>query len=157
MTRNPFLTRNYPDAFNGRFSTNSSIDLSVSHPTQPTASVLWDAFSQRVNPLVRIIFSWSLSYWRSASTDQHLQKQLDDSEHALLFSLYLVSTTSLSEEECEEELHQPKATLMSKYQVLCEEALARTNILCITDITVLKALTIYMVSLPSTKPAFGLR
>lgn len=107
--------------------------------------MLWNVFGERVEPMVRIMFTWSLKQLRSASIDPQLRSQFTDAEHGFMFSLYLISVVSLSDEECNKTLHQPKSFLLSQFQLLCEEALTRTKLFCITNITVLRALTMYMV------------
>ena len=62
-----------------------------------------------------------------------------------MFALCLLTIVSLSDEECKGNLQQPRISLLFEYQMLCEKALSRTNIFCMTDITVLKAFTMYMV------------
>lgn len=131
------------------------INLAGRCPSQQDAVTLWNTFDYRVNPLVRICFSWALKSLRSASVGPECQKQLTDAEHALIFSLYLISVISLSDQDCRRELHQPRSILLAEFQMLCEEALSRTNLFCITDITVLKALTIYMVTRTPLKSAFN--
>ena len=140
---------NHPDAFRGAFCSMNTFDLAERHPSQQIAKSLWNAFWQRIKPVTAISFSWALKrmYERSIDPDEHLS----DAEHAFLFSIYLTSVNSLSEEECREELQRPKPSLVSEYQMLCEEALARTNLLCITDITVLKTLAFYLVRHMSRK------
>ncbi|KAL9109897.1 MAG: hypothetical protein Q9227_005420 [Pyrenula ochraceoflavens] len=142
--KNPFLTRNHPNAFQAMFSSRDPIDLASRCPSPQDATTLWNVFNQRVNPVVRISFSWALKPLHSISMHPEHQKQLTDAEHAFIFSMYLSSAVSLSDEECQRELHQPRSYIISELQILCEEALSRTNLFCMTDITVLKALTIYM-------------
>lgn len=149
--------RKSPNALQAMFGSNSSVDLAASYPSRREAITLWNIFDQRVHPLVRISFSWALKSLRSASIEIEDQKQLTDAEHAFVFSLYLLSVISLSDEDCLREMHQPRPVLLSDFQMLCEEALTRTNLLCITDITVLKALTLYMVGRHSTCDASKLK
>ena len=56
-----------------------------------------------------------------------------------------MSILSLSDEECERNMHQSRLGLISEFQMLCEEALSHINIFCLTDITMMKALTVYLV------------
>jgi hypothetical protein len=110
-------------------------------PSPANAGVLWAAFYQRVNPLLAISFRRASKNPEAAS----FQRPLTDAECAFLFAGFLISVVSFSDGECESELHQSRSVLLVEYQTLCEEAVARTNLFCITDILVLKALTIYMV------------
>ena len=96
-------------------------------------------------PVTTISFGWALNQFRSISMDIEDRKRLSNAEHAFLFSLYLAGVISLSDEECKRDVQQSRLNLLTEYQTLCEEALSRTNLLCMTDITVLKALALYMV------------
>lgn len=98
-----------------------------------------------MNPLVRISFDWALKDLEAACLDGERQQKFTNAEHGFVFSIYLVSVVSLSEEDCSKELHQPRTLLRDNFHMLCEEALSRTNLFRVTDIVVLKALTIYMV------------
>ncbi|KAL6721752.1 hypothetical protein ACLMJK_000857 [Lecanora helva] len=144
VAENPFLTRNYPHALQGIFFGRSSIDLASRYPSQQDAITLWKIFNLRVNPVVRISFNWALMLLHSASMHPEYQKQFTDAEHALMFSLYLSSVISLSDEDCRREMHQPRSLLIAEFHTLCEEAFSRNNLLCMTDITVLQALAVYI-------------
>lgn len=153
-TRDIFLTRDNPNALQGIFCSRKSIDLATRCPSRHDATTLWNIFYQRVNPLIRMLFSWALKRLHSASIDPESQEQLSAAEHAFIFSLYLISVVSLSDEECRRELHQSRSLLLSKFETLCEEAFSCTNLFCTTDIMVLKALNVYMVSCYFLKVAF---
>lgn len=111
------------------------------------AQALWTIFKQRVNPLIRISFNWDLDRLESATVLAACPTRADDAQDALLSSIYLASIVSVSDAECETKLHRSKSSLLSEFQTLCEEALARTNILCMKNIVSLKAMAIYLVSI----------
>ena len=157
--KGPFLTRNHPNAFQRMFRSNDEISASERYPSREDALTLWDTFSQRVHPILRISFSWELKRLQLSSTDADDRRRMSDAEHAFIFSLFFISVASLSEEECKMKLKQPRSFLLNEYQLLCEETLSRTNLFCMTDIMVLKALTVYMVAPPlfHTPSFHGLR
>jgi len=140
------MTHNSPHAFQGVMSSKNSVELSTRYPSSQDATKLWHYFRQRVQPVARISFDAELKRLETVSFDSESRKQLSDAEHAFVFSLYLISVVSLSDEDCKRELHQSKSWLVLEYQLLCEEALSRTNLFCMTDIIVIKALTVYMVT-----------
>lgn len=141
-TKNPFMVRNAPNAFQAIFGSGYPADLSLRGPSRQDALTLWRFFSQRVNPVLRISFDKEL-----ACLNPENRKQLTDVEHTLTYSIYLLTVLSLSDEECRRELQQPRSLMVSHFQTLCEESLSHTNPFCVTNITVLKALAIYLVSL----------
>lgn len=123
----------------------SSVEVAKKLPSEANAAELWIVFYQRVNPLIRITFSWELQRLQRASVDSEQQNQLSHAECTLLCSLYLLSAISLSEEECTKRLCRSKSQLISEFDSLFNEALSCIGLLCINDIIVLKALTMYIV------------
>lgn len=154
--QNPFKAKDLPDAMQGILRGQDSVDRSISWLSQQDALTLWRTFAHRVQPLVRISFDWNLKRLSDRFVAAHLTLQifgtsqptdtLSESELALVYSIYLVSVVSLSEEECSMLLHQSKSFVLFQLQLLCEDALYKTNIFCITDIKVLQALAHYMIS-----------
>lgn len=90
-------------------------------------------------------YTWALDVLRKKSSDVELQQQLSVVESALVFSIYYISASSLHDDECKTLLQQSRSSLLSQYQATCEEALLRTNLLCMNDILVMKAIIFYMV------------
>lgn len=109
------------------------------------SKVLWTIFKQRVNPLIRVSFSRDLDRLESATIAPAASTLEDDAEIALVSSIYLASVVSLSKAECTTKLRRSKKSLLSECQSFCEDALVRTNILCMKNIVALKALAIYLV------------
>lgn len=143
--KSPFTTRKRPHAFTDLFSCNQvDLDLSSRHPSPEQASLLWNTFYQRVEPLVRTTFRWKLQELRRQS--EH-PEDLSGVDHAFVLAIYLISIVSLLDEECDVLLHESKPYMLLQYHALCEEALLRTNLFCMNDITVIKALIFYMVRL----------
>lgn len=146
-SKNPFTTRKRPHAFGDLIAPNDqhNVELWSRHPSPERASILWSVFVQRVDPIVRIAFRWRSAKLQGRSTDPEYVRSLSDLEHALVLSIYLVSIASLSDEECTNWLQESRSYLLLQYQTLCEEALLRTSLFCMTDVMVIKALTFYMV------------
>lgn len=141
----PLVSRTKPDAMKGLMRTDYIFSLSSQHPSIQDANFLWDKFERNANPLMKIDFEWALEQVRSKSTSFEDRTQLKDEDHAFIFCLYLMSIVTLPDQECIEVLHQPKEVLLSHYQAICEQALSRSNIFCITNIIVIKAIVLYIV------------
>ncbi|KAL8663594.1 MAG: hypothetical protein Q9202_003782 [Teloschistes flavicans] len=138
---------NAPNAFDEVFSRNKpSTTFAERHPSQQDAVILWKAFHQRVNPFLRILFKRESKQLQTDAMHPEHVMQLTDAEHALIFSLYLISLLSLSDEDCRRDMHRPRSFLISELQTLCEEALSHTNLFCVKNITLLKAITIYLMA-----------
>ena len=142
---NPFHAQSRPNVLQGLFCSRGSIDLVARHPSIEDATFIWEAFDARIDPVVRIAFKWELRQLRTASLHLEQRKHLKDSQNAFIFSCYLISALSLTDDDCQQNLRQTRDWLLTEFQMLCEEALFRTNIFCMNDIMVLKTLTFYMV------------
>jgi hypothetical protein len=142
----PLLSRTKPDALKGIFQTDHATDLSSQHPSIHDANVLWDRFERNANPLIKIDFDWILKQVRSSSTTLEGRVELKDEDHAFVFCVYLMSVVSISPEECQRVLRQSKQALLSQYQAICEQALSRSNIFCITSTAVIRAIILYIVN-----------
>ena len=105
-SRNPFTTRNHPNAFQAILSGDSSIDLAARSPSPDHAIRLWETFNERVKPVIRISFGWDLQRLQSTCMVPQPPKQLSAAEQAFVFSLYLISVVSLSDDECRKKLFQ---------------------------------------------------
>lgn len=144
--KSPFTPRKRRHAFSDLIMNNEENgDLSSRHPSPGQAATLWSVFTQRVDPIVRVTFTWKMRDIQLRSTDPENVKHLSASEHAFVLAIYFISIASLSDEECHNILQESRASLLHQYHALCEEALLRSNLFCITDLIVIKALIFYMV------------
>ena len=119
--------------------------LSVRSVSLQDADALWHAFNQRVEPLVRVMYRWALEELRTKSTHSELQTSLSGTKNALISAIYYVSAHSLTDEESLSRLQQPRSELVAECQARCEDALLCTNLFCISDIDVIKAIIFYTV------------
>ena len=97
--------------------------------------------------MLKIFFAWEVEELRSSSTSPSSPKSISNQEYAFLFALYLISVLSLSKDDCWDLLRRDRSDLLQEFQWLCEQALAASNFLASTDLIILQALTIYIVSL----------
>ncbi|THW89161.1 hypothetical protein D6D15_05457 [Aureobasidium pullulans] len=153
----PLISRTKPDALQGLLRADYNINLALQHPSVQDANFLWDRFERNANPLIKIDFDWALKGLRATSTDIEGRTSLKDPEHTFLFCLYLMSIVSIPEEECTKILHQPKHVLLSHYQAVCEQALSRSNIFCIADVIIIRALILYMASCAASIERLSIR
>lgn len=141
----PLISRTKPDALKGLLRADYATDPTSQHPTVQDANFLWDRFERNANPLIKINFDGVLQEVRSISTTPTGRMQLKDEDHAFVFCVYLMSVVSLPEGECTRVLRRPKQVLLSHYQAICEQALSRSNIFCITNTTLIRAILLYIV------------
>ena len=143
--KNPLLLRSAPHAFSNVICSKLSSNITATDYVQKNTQTLWTTFRQRVHPFIKILFNWELDRLEAAAGPVASSTQLDDAQDALIFSVHLACVVSLTDAECKTKLQQSKIALLSKLQSLCEDALAKTNILCMESILSLKAMAIYIV------------
>jgi hypothetical protein len=100
---------------------------------------------QRVEPITRISFEWTLHQLEKALLTPELWRRLSKGEQSLILSMCLFGVVSLSNEECINAFGQPKSSMLSRCRTHCECALSRSELLAIDDVSTLKALCLYMV------------
>ena len=124
----------------------TSVDLSKCHPSSQQAAALWDAYRQNAHPLAKICFDWDLEQMRTEIVSAASACIMSAAKHAFTFAIYLISVRSLSNEECYALLNQPRDIAVSEFQKLCEQALAMAHFLSTSDVMVIQALALYIVS-----------
>ncbi|RGP79883.1 hypothetical protein FLONG3_1954 [Fusarium longipes] len=79
-----------PHAFNGSPWRDNTLSetFSLQMPTLEAVK-LWDVFMERVEPVVKINFKWTLSHLRAAISDGEKWNRLEDGERALILSTRL--------------------------------------------------------------------
>lgn len=114
------------------------------HPSAVQTFRLWQVFLSNVHPLTKIV--------HGPSMQEEILKALpapsgmEASMEALLFSIYLIAVVSLTEEECRTLLDEPRGKHLARYRYATEAALSRVDFLRSTDLRVLQAFTLYLVS-----------
>jgi len=122
----------------------SPTDLSYAHPTLEESNSLCKIFFESVNPFIRILhksqFGRELSQYRRGSID------LPREWETLLFSVYLLTISSLRPEVVQAVFSVSKDTLMTRYQYACQSALANVNWFKTDKIRTLQAVLHYLVN-----------
>jgi len=114
-------------------------------PLHSHLTKLWPIFLDNVNPLVKILH---------VPTVQHIVEQASANMYevsrgitALLCSICFSAINSLSSEECENMLSDAKTHLLSRYQLLTRQALINASFLRSSELDVLQAFVLFLVSL----------
>jgi len=119
-------------------------DSSMLHPDPVMILRLWQIYLDNVNPLVKVTHTPSLQA-RLITAINDLGK-MEPTFHALMFSIYCLSITSLDETECVVQFSASKSDLLVRYQSACQHALAECGYLRTSDCECLVALYLYLVS-----------
>ncbi|KAK8122477.1 hypothetical protein PG984_011147 [Apiospora sp. TS-2023a] len=112
------------------------------HPATAQILYLLSVFFDRVDPLLKILHKPSILAMLPAGLPRMTLAQ-----EALAFSIYFSSITSLSQEACQTNLGQDRATLLKTYQSAVERALGAADYLTNTDLECLQALLLYVACL----------
>jgi hypothetical protein len=122
---------------------DDNIPLHQRHPPSPQIQSLWRTFLNNVHPLTKMFFAWakeSVLQKASAGTEG-----LDTGEHSFCFSVYALSTLSLSDAECQAMLGGPRETTLRTFQLAAEAALRSAHYVSTRSLLVVQALAMYMV------------
>ncbi|KAI1377469.1 fungal-specific transcription factor domain-containing protein [Hypoxylon crocopeplum] len=127
-------------------SDTSDANLEELHPQPAHVFRLWQIFLERVNPLTKVIHVPTVQplLVEAATSREKIPKNVE----ALLFSIYLMATVALTEEECVDRFGYTKEEAYTRFSKGCRSALMRIGILKNYDLVVLQALVLFLFSLP---------
>ncbi|KAF2107099.1 hypothetical protein BDV96DRAFT_458280, partial [Lophiotrema nucula] len=126
-------------------STRGTVNLRGLHPQPVQIFKLWQAYLDNINPLSKLFHTPSIQ-----QLVLHATGNLDDlprNLEALLFGIYCVSLSSLSEVECDTILGDPKDVLAAKFRSGAQHALVNASFLRSNDLMVLQAYVLFLLSL----------
>lgn len=105
---------------------------------------LWQVYLDNVDPLLKVTHTPTLQPRIIEAAGQI--SDLDPILEALMFSMYCVSTHSISENDCMTIFGSSKQHLLFRYQDGCQQALLNCGFLRCNDRDCLTALYLYLVS-----------
>ena len=125
--------------------TASNVALYRQYPTSKAVCLLWDTFLTNVHPVVKVFFDWDKEpVLQKAASDP---ASLSQGQQALCFAVYFIAALSLSDEECKAKLDSlSRQALLKDFQSSVETALVAANYASTSDLLVLQAFILYMVS-----------
>ena len=127
-------------------SSSAATSLTSLHPQPVHVFRLWQTFLDNVNPLSKIL--------HAPTTQQLILEIAGDLDNvskgveALLFAIYAAATGSLSNLECENMFGEARSTLLARYRLGTQQALIRAEFLRSSQLMILQAFVIFLVSLP---------
>jgi hypothetical protein len=125
------------------FGRQAAHSLGKHHPTVPQIFRLWQTCLDNVNPLVKLFHAPTVQQMiLDAVADM---SSIPKSTEVLMFAIYLISVTSMNDQDCTKVLGQSRPTLLAKYSNATQQALVNTGFLTSTSLVVLQALTLYLV------------
>ncbi|VUC23043.1 unnamed protein product [Clonostachys rosea] len=120
------------------------INLESVTPNPAQIFWLWNIFLERVNPLTKLIHVPSMQQFVVEASGRHCSIPMNS--QALLFSIYLISTVTLTESEALEMLHMSRDEALHKFTLGTKAALYRAKFLESFDTTILQALVLFLES-----------
>ena len=121
-----------------------SVDLRALHPQPMQTFRLWQLYLDNINPLVRPFHAPTIGQVISDAT-----YNLDDiprNVETLLFAVYCITTESMSDGECLAMFGQSKDVARQRFRVGAQQAFIKASFLRTSDIMVLQAFTLFVVS-----------
>lgn len=113
-------------------------------PVSLHLDILWPVFLKNVHPLVKIFFDWEVA--PIVEQAQRDAATLRIEEVALLNAIRFIATLTLTQEECQRSLSEPKHDFLPHCQRNVEYALIKAQYSESTDKRVLQAFMLYIVS-----------
>jgi hypothetical protein len=104
---------------------------------------LWQIFLENFNPLVKLLHYPSAQQTISAAMSDYTK--LDATTEAFVLSVSLCAVTTMSNQECLDQVGEARSTLLARYSEATQQALANAQFLKSTDIVILQSLTLYLV------------
>ncbi|KAJ5088778.1 hypothetical protein N7456_012394 [Penicillium angulare] len=117
------------------------------HPSPIQIFQLWQVYLNNVNPLLKISHVPTLqNHIVGAGADlPNLSKPLE----ALMFSIYLISVTSMTKEDVQSTFEKSKDALLAKYHGATQRALVNAGFMRSSDLMTLQAYLLYLLSIGS--------
>ncbi|PLB48606.1 hypothetical protein P170DRAFT_425648 [Aspergillus steynii IBT 23096] len=115
------------------------------HPPGIQIFQLWQVYINNVNSLLKLTHIPTLqSKIVSAGVNTgHIPRPLE----ALMFSIYLITVKSMTDEQVTTTLGQPKAVLVTRFNEACQHALSNAGLMKSNDLVVLQAFVLYLLSM----------
>ena len=130
------------------FGTATRRRLTDVHPDPVQLFKLWQIFLDNVNPVTKIIHAPTLQQRILAACGDlsSVSKELE----ALMISIYCAAVTSLKDDDVQKEFGEPREKLLRRYRQGAQQALINAGVLKTSDMMVLQALILFIVSLLCT-------
>lgn len=118
----------------------------IVHPSPETRSNLCQLYLERIHPIFKLLHGPTLKAFMQDGT-QYLRYPPDHpAPEALKFCTYYATVSVVDETICQETFGATKSALMSKFRFGAEITLSKADFINTTDLTVLQAFMLFLVS-----------
>lgn len=125
-------------------SPTSSMGLRHLHPQPVEAFKLWQTYLDNINPLIKLFHAPTVQQLISDAYGN--LDTVPRNVEALLFAIYCISVESLSDGECISTTGESKHVARQRFRTGAQHALINASFLKTSDLMVLQALTLFIVS-----------
>ncbi|KAJ5316157.1 hypothetical protein N7476_006464 [Penicillium atrosanguineum] len=132
-----------PDPLTGAFLGRQQ-NLLQYHPNHVNATLLWKIHTENVEPICKVLHVPSTGEMIQ-SVSQH-PEMASKTEECLMFAIYHCAVFSTTEDECIKQFRQERSTLMQQFHSAARQALVNASFLKTTEISVLQALYLFLLS-----------
>lgn len=126
------------------FGSSPSRISDMVHPSPVNIFQLWQAFLDNVNCLIKIFHAPTMQQKILEATSN--LDQIPRTLEALMFGMYSMATASMSEDQCNKLFGEDRITVLRRFQSGTRQALRNAGYLRSTNITVLQAFVLLLVS-----------
>ncbi|KAI9149563.1 transcription factor [Paramyrothecium foliicola] len=124
---------------------SQTVESRYLHPEPAQVFRLWQLYVDRVNPLTKVIHVPTVQPYVMEAVSN--MTNIPMNYQALLFSIYIMASISLSEIECSQMLGISREEALRRFTAGLKLALTRVNFLKNHDMPILQALVLYLCSL----------
>ncbi|KUJ11564.1 uncharacterized protein LY89DRAFT_654212 [Mollisia scopiformis] len=120
-------------------------NLTLLHPDPVHIFRLWHVYLDNVNPLLKITHSPTVQQ-QIIEASSNLS-EIDPALEAMMFGIYSTAILSMADDDCFNIFGQDRETLILRYRNGCQQALINVSFLRTTNLRVLGALFLYLLSI----------
>lgn len=121
-------------------------ELRLLHPPPAQLPALLYFFQKNVDPMAKVLHIPSLRKLVMGAAGNIDAIPSGNYVEALLFAMYYAAITSLTQEECLQNFHDGRGSLLARYRSGTESALSNADLLSTKEIGTVQALAIFLVS-----------
>ncbi|KAI1082551.1 fungal-specific transcription factor domain-containing protein [Whalleya microplaca] len=121
-----------------------SQNLFAYHPNHQDAMKLWATYIQNVEPLCKVLHIPTTARMVEAVSQKPVTASKAD--ECLLFSIYHFAVFSMTDDDCMRDFGQSRTVLSDKYQFAMRQALVNASWLKTTEMTVIQAYVLFLIS-----------
>ena len=125
--------------------TSDSLTLRMMHPTPDHIMSIWQVYKERIAPINRSVHAPTVEKLVLEAVQDI--RSLNHATEALMFSIYYLSTLTLTQDETVSRYGLERRKTLDRYRFATEQALARAGFLLSQDIVLLQSFHLYISAL----------